>query len=214
MYPHRIRLRGPWECEVPTGAAVRHVALPCEWTQLVAVDFRGSVRLVRPFGYPGRLDDFEHVWLTCSGIRGHAEIALNGQALGSGQGNCEFEITPLLGLRNRLEMTLTVDAPAGAIWEEVALEVRRAAFLRATAQRTGPDSVVVSGVVVGPAGEALELYALLAGRCAHYQVIEPETAGQPFDFTLAGVNADCGEVQLDLVQVATSWYTVAVPVKC
>jgi hypothetical protein len=177
------------------------------------LNFRGSVRLVRPFGYPGRLDEFEHVWLTCAGV-GETEIALNGQSLGGGEGNLEFEVTPLLGPRNRLEMTLVVDDPVGDVWDEVALEIRRAAYLRARACRRGSDAVEVSGAVIGPAGPELELYALVDGRNVHYQKIAPEPMGRAFQFQLRGIDATGVSVKLDLVDVATSWYTVEVPVTC
>lgn len=209
MYPHRIRLRGPWEVAAPPAAAPRRLTLPCPWEQLVPPDYRGPLRLLRPFGYPGRLDEDEQVWLTCSGVRGRAEVVLNGQPLGAGESSFEFPVKPLLGPRNRLEMTFAEAAPGGPVWDEVALEVRRAAFLRASARRTA-DAVEVQGVVIGPAGTALELYALVDGRSAHYQTIEPDPAGRGFHFTLTGVAA--GAVRLDLVHVATSWYAVEVPI--
>ncbi len=201
-YPHRIRLRGPWEC------GSRRVIMPCRGDQL---GVSGGVQLARSFGYPGRLDEFEHVWLTFTGVSATADIAVNDHMLATGQsGSFEHEITPLLGPRNRLEMTLT-NVPAGPLWEEVALEIRRAAFLRAGAHQVGPDQVEVRGVVIGPAGTALELYAQVGGRHAHYQVIEPEPGGRPFEFTLM-VDPGCASVALDLVQVATSWYAIEVPV--
>src|SRR5207248_7895299 len=80
MYPHRIRLRGPWECEPiePSplvgqafqpdcqarkpdlrdgeGRVLPHrVILPCRWIDAGLVDFQGSVRFTRKFGYPGRV---------------------------------------------------------------------------------------------------------------------------------------------------------------
>src|SRR5262245_97069 len=66
MYPHRIRLRGPWECQplAPDGPPPRRVTLPCRWADGGLGDFRGPVRFRRRFGYPGRLDAHERVWLT------------------------------------------------------------------------------------------------------------------------------------------------------
>src|SRR3954447_2875132 len=53
MYPHRIRLRGPWECRTEPGAAPRRMTMPCRADELPAP----TVYLQRRFGYPGRLDD-------------------------------------------------------------------------------------------------------------------------------------------------------------
>src|SRR5947209_8061277 len=139
MYPHRIRLRGPWECE----PLARHgggplpppgrMTMPCRWADGGLPDFAGRVRFRRRFGYPGRIDAYERVWLTFAGVGGAAEVRLNGQPLGrhEGPGPFEFEVTPLLQARN--ELTVEVDAPAGdgGLWGEVALEVRCTAFLRA-----------------------------------------------------------------------------------
>ena len=64
-YPHRIRLRGPWECEPlerqPLGdlPAPRRMTLPCRWADGGLPDFTGRVRFRRRFGYPGQIDDWE-----------------------------------------------------------------------------------------------------------------------------------------------------------
>lgn len=183
------------------------MTMPCLAEQLGT----SAAHLVRPFGYPGRLDESEHVWLTCTGVSGAAAVVLNGQSLGAHEpGDFDHEITPLLGPRNRLELTLH-ELSAGPVWDEVALEIRRAAFLRAVAHRTGADRVAVRGRVIGPPGLTLELYALVGGRHAHYQLIEPDVAGRPFEFTL-DADPTCPTIALDLVQVATSWYAVDVPI--
>jgi len=207
MYPHRIRLRGPWECEV--GPRPGRVALPCTWEQLAVGDGPASVQLVRSFGYPGRLDDCERVWLTFTGVRGLATVVLNDEALGPGQGDFEFEVTRLLRPRNRLSVGLGAENPAGLVWEEVALEIRREAFLRATARRAGPDVIQVSGVVVGSPGPTLELYALAGGRNVHYQTL---AAGESFQFTVAGFDPELTGIRLELIHVSTVWYAVDVPV--
>src|SRR5579864_6240669 len=99
IYPHRIRLRGPWECEplarfvaradggmdtVTAGLPVkRRVLMPCRWGAAALHDFAGQVRFRRRFGYPGRLDPHERVWLTFGGVDQSAQVTLNGQFLGS-----------------------------------------------------------------------------------------------------------------------------------
>src|ERR1051325_6749779 len=98
MYPHRIRLRGPWECEPlappspPTPLAVgqasqsdrqagkpdlpaegnrRRVTMPCRWADAGLAGYRGLARFTRKFGYPGKADrDIEPIWLPCAGCPG------------------------------------------------------------------------------------------------------------------------------------------------
>src|SRR5262249_51543348 len=89
MYPHRIRLAGPWELNahssepgaLATSAsdpsltlrALKHrVTIPCHFP-----DFIGTLRLTRRFGYPGRIDDYERVWLTFAAVAGRAAVCLN-----------------------------------------------------------------------------------------------------------------------------------------
>src|SRR5690349_7428873 len=98
MYPHRIRLNGPWEVEpiarrvrAADGTAqvvegllppARRMTMPCRWDEGGLGDFAGRVRFRRRFGYPGRIDPYERVWLTFDGVAGSADVSLNGQALG------------------------------------------------------------------------------------------------------------------------------------
>jgi beta-galactosidase/beta-glucuronidase len=144
MYPHRIRLRGPWECEPlarlvtkPDGQdetvttdlpAPRRVTMPCRWSEEGLKDFAGRVRFRRHFGYPGRIDENERVWLTFAGIEGAAEIKLNGQILrrcDQTQDPLEFEITGLLGKRNELVVDVE-GSETGGVYGEVAMEIRLA----------------------------------------------------------------------------------------
>src|SRR5215471_7129144 len=101
MYPHRIRLRGPWECE-PLARAVQHadghvemveqglpppcrMIMPCRWTEGGLADFAGRLRFRRRFGLPRQLDAHELVWLTFAGVDGAAFVTLNGLLLGKHQ---------------------------------------------------------------------------------------------------------------------------------
>jgi len=112
MYPHRIRLRGPWECESLTG----------------------KVRHKRHFGRPGRLDEHERVWLTISGSDATAEVWLNGQHLGWSVEETKYfecDVTGRLLHGNDLTVeTAAANGNAGARGE-VSLEIRCTAFLRA-----------------------------------------------------------------------------------
>jgi beta-galactosidase/beta-glucuronidase len=144
MYPHRIRLRGPWECEPLARFVIgmdgrkeeittdlpppRHMTMPCRWSEGGLSDFSGRVRFRRHFGYPGRIDDNERVWLTFAGVENKAEIWLNGQFLGRQEGArpSDFEVTKLLGIRNELRVEVESEAETGGLWGEVAMEIRPA----------------------------------------------------------------------------------------
>jgi hypothetical protein len=128
MYPHRIRLRGPWDYEPVSGPdalpAPGRMTMPCRWKDGGLPGFAGTVRFRRHFGYPGRIDDFERVWLTFAGLTGTAHIRLNGQHLGVLTDKAgEFDFTSLLQKRNILEVE--IHGPEdGGLWGEVALEIR------------------------------------------------------------------------------------------
>src|ERR1700730_17458868 len=121
MYPHRIRLRGPWECEplarmASSADAPTHlleasvppklqVSIPCTWNDAGLGDFSGRVRFRRRFNSPGRIDGHERVWLTFESAERTAELSLNGHFLGRHEGaleHFEFDVTPLLERRNEL----------------------------------------------------------------------------------------------------------------
>ncbi len=144
MYPHRIRLRGPWECQPLARCVLRangrtefvttdlpgplRMTMPCRWSEGGLKDFAGRVRFRRRFGYPGRIDDNERVWLTMGEVDGTADVWLNGQSLGrhdAAQQPFEREVTGLL--RDRNELQVEVEGPeTGGIFGEVALEIREA----------------------------------------------------------------------------------------
>jgi hypothetical protein len=242
MYPHVIRLRGPWEVEA-TARAVEDAAarvgeldaplppkfrmtMPERWDHGPLAAFAGRVRFRRRFGYPGRIDVHERVWLTFAGVVGSAEVSLNGRRLGSQQGAtswCEFEVMDILKDRNELVMEMEVVPPCACLWEEVALEVRCTAFLRGVeAWATPADRTVclhVSGEVIGKAERPLELYVLLDGATVHYTTTEPVSAGLPFHVVVADLAKELWRpradtpggghvVRVDLVNGATVWYTV------
>ncbi|HTU18204.1 MAG TPA: hypothetical protein VMG10_09075 [Gemmataceae bacterium] len=201
MYPHRIRLRGPWKCE-PSG-------LP------------GRLRFRRSFGYPGRIDAYERVWLTFAGINGAAEAHLNKHPLGRLGTACEFEVTALLRPRNELVVEIAGDAEQRGFPGEVALEVRCMAFLRALRRSSivRGDSVElrVSGQVVGMADRPLEVYLLLDRSVVGYQVVTATAEGKAFEIIATDLPAakwrgpeGCLQalpVQVDLVNGAVVWYT-------
>lgn len=130
MYPHRIHLRGPWECEplahtilhadgqIEAGfnypiPAPRRININCRWSPGGLGDFAGRVRYRRRFHWPGRLDYYERLWLTFEGSDYFTTVWLNGEKLGQHEGAFdpfEFEITSLVQPRN--ELVVEVDLPA------------------------------------------------------------------------------------------------------
>jgi hypothetical protein len=234
MYPHRIRLRGPWECEpLRRGDNAdqplpppRRMTMPCRWNEGGLSAFTGRVRFRRSFGYPGRIDAHERVWLTFEGVADEAEVRLNDAPLGRIAGASEWEVTPLLRQRNELVIEVEGTAEQGGLWGEVALEVRCSAFLRDLRRSAiltgGRVSLSVSGQVVGEAERPLEVYVLLNRSVAGYQIVSASPDGQAFSVRADDLEAaswqgtDGGtqpaRVQVDLVNGAVVWYTSAAEV--
>jgi hypothetical protein len=234
MYPHRIRLRGPWDCEPLAWTAgakelvlpsPRRMTIPCRWAAGGLPGFSGQVRFRRRFGYPGQIDPHERVWLTCAGLADAAEVSLNDTLLGrpAGEGaSFAHDITSLLRPRNELVMDVSGQAERGGIWGEVQLEVRCTAWLQGITARVvlkeGGAELLVSGLVMGTADRPLEVYAVLNRRPAAYGTVAPAPAGQPFELCSGPLPPECwrseetrGEtlsvVQIDLVNGAEVWYT-------
>jgi hypothetical protein len=202
MYPHRIRLRGPWEAEPPGGPPVR-LALPCRWGD-AGLPFQGRVCFRRRFGRP-TADADERVWLTGDAVPGGAAVRLNDAALGDAAAAFAFDVTALLRPRNEL----LIDVPAvelGGLSGEVALEVRRAAYLRGVrADRDEGGGLTVRGEAVGESPRPLDLYIILGRGTSAYTTITPTPQGQAFSLRADG---EGDAVQVDLVDGAEVWYTV------
>lgn len=234
MYPHRIRLRGPWECEpllrrgdnATDPLPPFRMTMPCRWCEGGLRGFTGRVRFRRSFGYPGRIDTFERVWLTLAGIGGVGEVRLNEHLLGSIRSAAEFEVTSLLRPRNELTVEVEGTAEEGGLSGEVALEVRCTAFLRALRRsailsKSGIE-LRVGGEVVGVADRPLELYLLLDRSVVGYQAVTAKTEGQPFEIIVPDLPAmkwrgpegrfQVLPVQVDLVNGAVVWYTTTIDV--
>jgi hypothetical protein len=230
MYPHRIRLRGPWEFQplelrppAPDAALPPPgcVTLPCRWADAGLAGFAGRVRFRRRFGYPGRIDAHERVWLTVAPAAAEpiapAEAWLNGERLGghAGGGPFEFEVTPLLGARNELVLELEGGGTNGGLWGEAALEVRCSAYLRnvrLTAKETQDGAALCAeGELVGEAERPLELYLLLGRSTVAYATAEARGGAAPFRLEAAVTREawrQAEAVQLDLVNGAAVWYTL------
>jgi hypothetical protein len=194
MYPHRIRLRGPWEA-TPVGEEPRRVTVPCRLADWDMTD--GLVLLTRKFGYPGRIDADERVWLTLSPVEGSASLTLNGQPLGQAKDSLfEHNITALLRPHNVLEILMR-----GSEVGEVALEIRATAFLQNVSVQRVRDQLHVAGTVAGACERPLELYGLVDGRHALYRSI---SASESFEADLEKGRT----VRIELVCVSTVWHAV------
>jgi hypothetical protein len=229
MYPHRIRLRGPWECEPLAWSAGSSAALPppcrmtmpCRWREGGLVDFSGRARFRRRFGMPRQIDAHERVWLTFAGADAAARVWLNGNLLGQHAGASdpfEFDVTGLLLARNDLCVEVEGSAESGGLWGEVALEIRCTAFVRGVQLRASPSGagarLHATGEIVGTAERALEVYLLLDGSTVAYGIFP---AGSTFHLDSEELAAERWQalephlVRLDLVNGATIWYQIEQP---
>jgi hypothetical protein len=213
MYPHRIRLRGPWECD-PAGLEPRRVTMPGRWADAGLSGSRGMARFTRRFGYPGKADpEFEHIWLTCDGCTGCAEVHLNGKLLSEKPGESfAFDVTSLMAERNQLEVVIDGQSDDAGLWGEVALEIRKDAYL-ANVRLVTESCPAIVGEAVGTAPQPLELYTLLDNRNADYRTIMPTPAGTPFRIELNSLSPTCQLARVELVHISSIWYGVEVPIR-
>ncbi|MSQ96357.1 MAG: hypothetical protein EXR98_17640 [Gemmataceae bacterium] len=215
MYPHRIRLRGPWECEpISKSLAPRRVTMPGRWTDAGLADFRGDARFVRKFGYPGRADPAtEHIWLICDGCTGCRDVRLNGQLLTDQ--SCDrfaFDVTRIMDQRNRLEVLIQGDSDEAGLWGEVALEMRRHAYLADVKVERAASGLVITGAVIGISPQPLDLYVLVDNRHADYRTIVPAATGEEFRIELAEIASSHQLVRLELIHISSIWYAVELPI--
>lgn len=212
MYPHRIRLRGPWECE-PAGQPPRRVIMPGLWADAGLARVRTTARFIRKFGYPGKADrELEHIWITCDGVTGCLKIRLNGVVLSVAKTTSfAFDVTPLLAERNQLEITIDGESDDAGLWGEVALEIRKDAYLRDVAVSQDGGILSVRGVVVGSSPQPLELYTLADGRHIDYRTIKPTLGGRRFRVQLPETPT-VKSIRVELIHISEIWYVVELPI--
>ena len=108
MYPHRIRLRQPWQTERASD----------------------SIRFTRGFNRPTGLDPQESLWLVIESTAASGTASLNNSLLGSvvaDRQETSFDITPQLENRNNITIELNLaDNEPPPVLGEVRLEVRLA----------------------------------------------------------------------------------------
>lgn len=143
---HVIRLHGPWESQQcgtanaesgiePTPTRVK---VPLDFADWLEPDFRGTVVLERAFGLPTNMDEQQSVRLTVQTNQlSLGSVSLNDTDLQSsapaptpgssgdsdGQVLHRHNVTSLLKPRNRLRLTLTVDAEPTGDLPYVAIEI-------------------------------------------------------------------------------------------
>jgi hypothetical protein len=189
--------------------------LPCRWRDGGLENFAGTVRFRRRFGYPGKIDDYERVWLTFAGFEGQADLSLNGHALGRYTARpVELDVTSLLAKRNQVDVVIESATEEGGLWDEVALEVRCTAYLRGFHAWIDAEArcLHVSGEVVGTADRPLELYVMADRHSIGYAVVEPDPAGKVYHQVLEIPQTVPAQLRVDLVNVAQIWYATEVPV--
>lgn len=181
MYPHYIRLSVAWRQDS------RRIDLPTSG--------RGPARLVRSFGLPRQIDDYERVWLICDAA-GSVRWSFNGDQLAVGP--VELDVTGRMRSRNEWVAECDGDWSLG----EASLAIRCRAYLRDVRL----DGGHLVGKVAGTADGPLELYLLVGDTHAGYRTI---AAGESFALPVAGL----GPVRVELVNVSTVWdcYEVQIP---
>ena len=200
MYPHRIRLRGPWDLTTTTGLS-RRVLFPATWEVAGLPNYVGPVAFARRFGYPGRIDAHERVWLVGQGVSGPAEIVFQDQPLGRVAGGFAFEVTARLRDRNLLKVSLEIIAGQTRLWDDIALEVRATAYLEGIVQ----DGRRIRGRIAGTSEGPLDVYVLAADRTCGYCQTKAE---EEFAIECDGAATPS---RIELVNAATVWDVVELP---
>jgi hypothetical protein len=202
MYPHRIRLAGPWEPTTISG---------------------GTSGLRRRFGRPRNLDDWERVWLLQTdqpaAPRGH--WTLNGTALTwsqRGDGLPRSDITTMLRERNELMVSVDSAAFAGAY-----LEIGGRAYVQnvqVQPRRVGQGYGLLAMVdlVSEVADDPLEVYALIDGENFAYRGPLSFAGQVRNEFRIEDRDLPAGlsvTVKIDLICRSTVWdsceLSVAIP---
>jgi hypothetical protein len=195
--------------------------MPCRWPESPLGEFQGIVRCRRRFGFPGRIDQHERVWLTFEGVDGEADISLNDHSLGTRNGehgSFEFEVTALLRPRNELIVAIEDTSGRGGLWGEVAMEIRCLAWLKEVRARLVREHecihLEVEGSLIGSAERPLDLYAVLGRSPVAYLQVEPRKTGERFLLRSAPLEQEAFAlakevpVRVELVNGASAWFTV------
>jgi hypothetical protein len=161
---------------------------------------------------PSRIDAEERVWLTLDHGSADATVRLNEQLLGTrpSNGYVEYDVTRVIQRRNELFLEIERDCDSSEAVGDIALEIRRAAFLRNVAFQVDKDQHLrVSGEVVGDADGELDLYVLADNRTVSYAKVASAPAGMRFEVRSdTAVSSPMRECRVELVCGAVVWYRV------
>jgi hypothetical protein len=181
------------------------VKMPARWDDGALANLHGQVCFLRKFGAPRQVDEGEVTWLIFRDFPTAVIAELNGRTLGT-SATPTFEFPAALETRNRLQLTMTAPENRACTWGEVTLQIRRSAWLAdLSLTPVGPNGWKVAGAVVGASPEPLELYVMAGGQQLHYREILPLPEGQLFEAVFT--RPQLREVKVDLVNVATVWYS-------
>jgi hypothetical protein len=217
MYPHRIRLRGPWDTKFTSSegrVTEARINLPATWAAL-SRDIVGPIQLVRNFGRPRELDADEHVWLIWSDVSQTGNLWFNGNlVLDAMPKGGAFDVTSLIEGRNELTIEIGSPGSPNARLGDFALEVRGMVYLEEVQfVREGSQ---VQGVVRGEPVQNLELYLLLFGETVHRQLIEASPKGVLFCIPCPRPSAvpetsEFPPIRLELIAGSNLWWRVDLP---
>jgi hypothetical protein len=121
MNPHVIRLRGPWELQIGTGA-VRE-SFPCPWKNLTSAFSSEKALLRRRFQSPTNLAAGDQVRIVFAHLTGEVEVRLNQKVLGVLDSPGSFDVTSKLLVSNILELTIITAGEPEATAMDVQLEI-------------------------------------------------------------------------------------------
>jgi hypothetical protein len=224
MYPHCIRLRGPWEVE-PVGwidpAAGRYrradglppartVTVPVPWDDLGFGERTGAVLFRRRFQAPRRLDDWERVWLVRAETpQGRSSWRLNEVELAWADpgehrepttvyASRRSEVTTYLRERNELVAEVEAGPGAGSFGGAVLLIGCRAFIGQVRVQpyavTDGYGLLVSVDVTSEREDDPLELYVLIDGQTVGYFKPSPVERHMAHLFRLDDRIIPCGGV--------------------
>jgi beta-mannosidase len=157
------------------------------------------VRFRRRFQKPRQVDENERLWLTFDAADYFTTVWLNGEEVGRHEGAFDqfsFEVTKRIRQRNELVVEVECPAeagkgqrmfrgvlpPGGGLWGDVALEVRREAYLRDLLLRAafheGRPRICCDCAVIDEQERPLELYILLDGHTVLYDKVSGNPHGR------------------------------------
>jgi hypothetical protein len=212
MYPHRIRLRGPWTLKSDAGVITSVNIHDRSTPELAAA--ASAVHLCRRFSWVQELQAHERLWLvleqsvvTTATLN---DMALELSALALGHQECE--ITSLTRRSNQLTLNVA-PGEAHRPFPHVALEVRCRTFLRQPTWQLDAANckLEIAGLLVGLNETPLELYVRVGALNVLYVPVHANEPSSPFryqcEIPAAAMEGET-PIQIDLVNAGSLWHRV------